>query len=98
MKPHVAAVLALVLTGCRLGSTSECAHVNLSLASDRGGEATPVAAAERFTGSGTGRFPRSGWTVTDHDANGVRLTSGRASLHAVQGSDATWQVDSGTTC
>jgi hypothetical protein len=71
----------------------------LSLVSDRGGQPTPLAAATWFADhGGVGGIPRSGWRVTGQNHDGATVTSGRTSVHAIRGSDGTWQVDSGTTC
>jgi 2-keto-4-pentenoate hydratase len=61
-----------------------CQGFSLSLASDHGGLPSPVAAAE--------------WFADGHDGSGVILRSGNVTLHAVQGPDTTWQVDSGRRC
>ena len=79
-----------------------CAHrtgFELSLVSDRGGRPTPGAAATWFARhGGVGGIPRTGWRLTGKHADGATVASGRTVLHAVRGSDGTWQVDSGTTC
>jgi hypothetical protein len=76
-----------------------CAGFSLSLAADYGGQPSAMEAAESFTHTdeGTG-FPESGWHETGHDDAGVTLSSGTATLHAVQGPDGTWFVDSGHQC
>ena len=77
----------------------DCGGFALSLASDRGGQASPVDAAERFAGlEGVPDVPESGWQEDDQDENGVIVRSGDATLHVIQGPDKTWQVDSGSTC
>ncbi len=71
----------------------------LSLVSDRGGQATPTAAASWFAKhGGVSGIPRTGWRLTGKNRTGATVASGRTSVHAVRGSDGTWQVDSGTTC
>jgi hypothetical protein len=71
----------------------------LSLVRDRGGQPTPVAAATWFARHGGIRgIPRSGWGLTKDDRGDATLTSRQTVLHAVKGSDGTWQVDSGYTC
>ena len=71
----------------------------LSLASDTGGQSTPVAAAIWFaTHGGVQDLPEQGWHVVDRNKDGVTLRAGARSLHVIQGSDRTWQVDSGTHC
>ena len=68
----------------------------LSLASDRGGQRSPAAAAAWFAvHGGMARIPRGPWlTAGRPDA----VYSGRTILHVVQGADGTWQVDSGKHC
>jgi hypothetical protein len=71
----------------------------LSLASDRGGRAGPVAAALWFAQhGGVGGVPAHGWRVTSRRAHAAVVTSGSLVLHAQQGSDRTWQIDSGYRC
>ncbi|MGZ4538817.1 MAG: hypothetical protein ACXVX8_03780 [Blastococcus sp.] len=76
-----------------------CRAFSLSLASDHGGQPSPRAAAEWLSGhGGVGDLPRSGWHEDGHDESGVTVRSGDVALHVVQGSDGTWQVDSGSWC
>ena len=81
---------------------ARCTHgvgFELSLASDTGGQATPVAAATWFAAhGGVQALPETGWHAIDWNKDGVTLRAGSSSLHVVQGSDGTWQVDSGTHC
>lgn len=71
----------------------------LSLASDRGGQATPVLASEWFARhGGVAGIPQSGWQLDGSNGQGLFTRSGRVRLHVVQGPDKTWQVDSGTKC
>ena len=93
-----AAVTAALLSAAGCASAS-CAGFSLSLA-DHGGQPTPVAAAEWFAAHSKtiATVPRSGWKESGHDDNGVVLRSGGATLHAFQGSDQTWLVDSGRSC
>jgi hypothetical protein len=71
----------------------------LSLASDRGGQATPVAAANWFAAhGGVAELPQAGWTPVDSSGGQATLSSGRSTVHVVQGPDQTWQVDSGHNC
>jgi hypothetical protein len=81
-------------------STSSCSGFALSLALDRGGQATPLAAAQYFAArqQRTWHSPKSGWYVSGQSGNGVSVRSGKTTLHTVQGSDQTWQVDSGKRC
>ena len=86
------------------GSTSRpsCTHrtgFELSLASDRGGQPSPVKAATWFAAhGGVQGIPLGGWLVVGRNRDGTTLRSGSTTLHAVQGSDATWQVDAGSRC
>lgn len=77
-----------------------CSGFALSLASDRGGQATPLAALQYFAAhrQRTWAAPKSGWSVSGQDPNGVSVPSGSSTLHTVQGSDQTWRVDSGKRC
>jgi hypothetical protein len=78
---------------------SSCRAFSLSLVSDHGGQPSPVAAAVWFTGhGGVGDLPRSGWHQDGQDESGVIVRSGDVALHVLQGSDRTWQVDSGSWC
>lgn len=71
----------------------------LSLASDTGGQPTPTAAATWFAAhGGIESIPGRGWHVVARDKDGATLRAGSSTLHAVQGSDGTWQVDGGTRC
>ena len=91
------AVTAVLLSaaGC---ASSTCAGFALS-AADHGGQPTPVAAAEWFAAHpNTATVPRTGWEEAGHDDTGVVLRSGDATLHVIQGTDRTWQVDSGRQC
>ena len=85
---------AATLSHCAKGS-----GFALSLASDRGGRATPVAAAAWFAqGGSVAGVPRRGWKVTSRTGRGAVVSSGSQVLHAVQGPDRTWQIDSGYRC
>ena len=108
------AALAWTSAGCGNGAAGSrpapiptphfptCSHASgfdLSLASDTGGQATPVAAAAWFAAhGGVPALPRHGWRVVGRDAEGANVRSGSSSVHVVQGSDATWLVDGGTRC
>ena len=79
---------------CAKGSGFE-----LSLASDRGGQPGPVAAALWFARhGGVADVPAHSWRVTSRSAHAAVVTSGSLVLHAQQGSDGTWQIDSGYRC
>ncbi len=92
------------MTNARPGTRAPtaCAHRSgfaLSLVTDRGGQPNPVAAATRFAKRGhIPRIPHSGWRLTSKTRDGATVSSGRAVLHAIQGRDGTWQVDSGYSC
>ena len=76
-----------------------CGGFSLSLVSDRGGQSSPVAAAEWFSQHGVvPGVPQSGWQEEGEDESGVSVGSGDVTVHVVQGPDQTWQVDSGSTC
>jgi len=81
---------------------SSCANGSgfaLSLVSDRGGQPTPVAAAAWFARHGglTG-IPAEGWQQVSRSGSGATVESGAVTLHVIQGSDRTWQVDGGNRC
>jgi hypothetical protein len=71
----------------------------LSLVSDRGGQPTPVAAAAWFARhGGVAGVPARGWRQASRQGRDATVRSGLVTLHAVQGPDRTWQVDSGSWC
>jgi hypothetical protein len=71
----------------------------LSLVSDRGGQPTPVRAAEWFARhGGVSGIPAGGWREIRREGSGAVVASGPVTVHAVQGPDRTWQVDSGERC
>jgi hypothetical protein len=83
------------LAGC---TTSHCTPINfsLSLTRDSGGKATPIAAAQAFAlGPRQPGLPTSGWHQVNRDTQGATVVSGTAHIHAVEGTDGSWQVDSG---
>jgi len=91
--PSAAAVPA-ARSSCATGSAFE-----LSLASSRGGQPTPVAAAAWFARhGGVPGVPDAGWQVVSRAARDATLRSGPVTLHAIRGPDRTWQVDSGQRC
>ncbi len=109
----ITAGVALTVAGCGASgdgrvvtdsarAQARCRHgagFELSLASDTGGQPTPVAAATWFAAhGGIQSLPRQGWRVVDRNKDGATLRAGSSTLHVVQGGDATWQVDSGTRC
>jgi hypothetical protein len=71
----------------------------LSLVSDRGGQPTPVRAAQWLAQHGAvPGIPHAGWReISRHDGNAL-VASGPVTLHVIQGPDRTWQVDSGERC
>lgn len=95
-QPHTTTRSALLSTSATPGV---CTGFALSLAADHGGQPSATGAAESFTHTdeGTG-FPESGWHETARDDSGVTLSSGAATLHAVQVADGSWFVDSGHQC
>jgi hypothetical protein len=84
------------------GASATCTRrsgFELSLVSDRGGQATPVAAATWFAEHGhIADIPRSGWRLTHKKRNGATVVSGPTVLDAIRGSDGTWMVDGGYRC
>lgn len=80
--------------------TGSCRNFGLSLVSNSGGQVSPLTAARWFAlhGGIDVPLPSSGWMEQGHDSIGVILRSGTATVHAVQGSDRTWQVDCGKAC
>lgn len=109
----VTAAVVLAVAGCGASGNGEispgsprvqarCEHgvgFELSLASDTGGQPTPVVAAAWFAAhGGVQDLPKQRWYVIDRNQDGVVLRAGSSSLHVVQGSDGTWQVDSGIHC
>jgi len=71
----------------------------LSLVSDRGGQPTPVLAAQWLAlHGGVPGIPHTGWREISRHDGGALVASGPVTLHAIQGPDRTWQVDSGERC
>jgi len=98
VRPMVLAVVTAGLMSAAGCASKTCPAFSLS-AADHGGQPTPLAAAEWFAAHNSiATVPRTGWHEVSHDANGVVLSSGNASLRAIQGTDSTWQVDSGSSC
>lgn len=107
----VAVAAVLVVGGCGPSSAEDvaattrsvptCQGFALSLASDRGGQPTPIEAVRHFLRNGAppAGLPTSGWTAQPGEPTGsTTLRSGDATLHVMQGPDGTWQVDSGQSC
>jgi hypothetical protein len=73
-----------------------CSGFALSLASDRGGQSSPIKAAAWFAQHGSVQgIPKSGWKEVSTGKAEASVQSGGVHLHVVQGPDQTWQVDSG---
>jgi hypothetical protein len=97
--PSVAETKAAATTSAAAGRAPTCSAFSLSLVSDRGGQPSPVAAAEWFAGhGGVAGVPRSGWHERGRDESGATVRSDDMTLHVVRGPDQTWQVDSGGRC
>lgn len=80
-------------------ASAGCEGFALSLASDHGGQPSPIAAAEWLSErEGVAGLPKSGWREDGQDESGSIVRSGNATVHVVRGSDGTWQVDSGSWC
>jgi hypothetical protein len=85
--------------GTAIGHCAKGTGFAMSLAPDRHGQRTPVAAAVWFAGhGGVAGIPHSGWRVTSQNGAAATVESGSVTLHVVQGPDKTWQVDSGQRC
>jgi hypothetical protein len=99
LRPVGAAVVTAALLSAAACGPASCRGFSLSV-SDHGGQPTPVAAAEWFAAHSKtiATVPQSGWQESGHDDNGVVLRSGGETLHAFQGPDHTWVVDSGKSC
>ncbi len=99
LRPVGGAVVTVALLSAAACASASCRGFALSQA-DSGGQPTPVAAAEWFAAhnKSIATVPQSGWQESSRDDNGVVLRSGGATLHAFQGSDQTWLVDSGQSC
>lgn len=71
----------------------------LSLASDRGGQRSPVRAASWFARhGGVPGIPQAGWRQVSRTGKAAVVQSGSVTLHVIKGPDRTWQVDSGHIC
>jgi hypothetical protein len=92
---HEPSASATSAGACRTGQSFAA-----SLASSVGGASSPVAAAQAFADHDKSIFvvPSSGWGVRGSDAVGVWVRSGDSELRAIQGTDGTWQIDSGHRC
>jgi hypothetical protein len=73
-----------------------CSAFALSLASDRGGQSSPVKAAVWFAQHGAvPGIPDTGWNEVSVGKAESTVQSGGVQLHVLEGPDQTWQVDSG---
>jgi hypothetical protein len=72
----------------------------LDLAVTRGGEDSPLAAAQLFGGAAGVGFdvPKDGWSVVGPVSNEAQVRSGDVVLHSIRGDDGTWFIDSGKSC
>jgi hypothetical protein len=76
-----------------------CSGFALSLASDRGGQSSPVKAAVWFARHGAvPGIPDAGWKEVSTGKAEATVQSGGVQLHVLEGPDQTWQVDSGQYC
>ena len=92
---------ALVVVLAGTAACSPCSHgrgFSVSLAKDSGGETSPIAAAEWFAvhGGVWSDIPTTGWHVTGSLGPTTNVQSGPMTVQAVQGTDGTWQVVSGS--
>jgi hypothetical protein len=73
-----------------------CSGFALSLASDRGGQSSPINAAVWFAQHGSVQgVPRTGWKEVSTGNAEATVQSGGVQLHVLERPDHTWQVDSG---
>jgi len=73
-----------------------CSGFALSLASDRGGQSSPINAAAWFAQHGSVQgIPKTGWKEVSTGNAEATVQSGGVQLHVLEGPDQTWQVDSG---
>jgi hypothetical protein len=111
-KPAILAVVlgvGLVASGCggadSVGASAGNAagtpcpsRLAVSLVWDRGGEATPIAAAVWFAKHGVASVPVSGWHEVNHSSGAAVVASSASTLHVTEGPDHAWQVDDGQNC
>ena len=64
----------------------------------RPADAGPAAAAWFARHGDVGGVPDRGWQQAGRHGRSATVRSGPVTLHVVQGSDRTWQVDSGSWC
>jgi hypothetical protein len=73
-----------------------CSGFALSLASDRGGQSSPINAAVWFAQHGSVQgIPKFGWQEVRTGGAEATVQSEGVQLHVIEGPDQTWQVDSG---
>jgi hypothetical protein len=73
-----------------------CSAFALSLASDRGGQSSPINAAVWFAQHGSVQgIPKTGWKGLSTGNAEATVQSGGVRLHVLEGPDQTWQVDGG---
>jgi hypothetical protein len=72
-------------------------HFDLSLTSMTGGASSPITAAKAARIPEVS-IPKTGWEIAGSGGGQAMVLSGGFALHAVQGADGTWQVDSGFYC
>jgi hypothetical protein len=87
-------------TGARSSASSSpsptCSGFALSLASDTGGQPSPVEAAVWFAQHGSVQgVPTVGWQQVHTGGAEATVQSQGVQLHVIEGPDQTWQVDSG---
>ena len=91
--------LAVVLLGTAACSPcSDGREFSLSLVKDSGGESSPVTAAEWFAvhGGVWSDIPTTGWHLIGNPGSTTDVRSGSMTLQVLQGTDGTWQVESGS--
>ncbi|HEY5202421.1 MAG TPA: hypothetical protein VIJ31_16095 [Acidothermaceae bacterium] len=79
-----------------LSPSPTCSGFALSLASDRGGQSSPIEAAVWFAQHGSVHgVPKTGWKEVSAGNAEATVQSRGVQLHVIEGPDHTWQVDSG---
>ena len=78
-------------------------NFEVSLVSSTGGASSPTSAAiaasrQPIPGMPGFRLPRTGWVVVHQSGVGASVRSDSYQVHATQGPDGTWRVDSGYRC
>lgn len=86
----------LATPGASSSPSPACSGFALSLASDRGGQSSPIDAAVWFAQHGSVQgVPNTGWKEVSTGKAEATVQSGGVQLHVLEGPDQTWQVDSG---